>query len=252
MCNETSIRALKRWYAVLLRLYPKAFRRQFAPSMEQTFEDMLRDRASTTKRSWNFVIWIFIETFSGMVREHMTVMMTHRRSFIRIAVVTGLLLLVPLVAMAFTDEVAWGPGDFLVAAVLIFGAGVAFHLIAGRSAVTAYRVATGVAVITALLLVWLNLAVGLIGDEGNPANLMYVGVLAVAGTGTLLARFRPQGMALTMVATALAQMLVAAIAPLAGWGSTLVINALFAGFWLISAWLFRRVGVSSQSKAQLR
>jgi hypothetical protein len=37
----------------------------------------------------------------------------------------------------------------------------------------------GLAVGTALFLVWSNLAVGLIGSENNPANMMYLGVLAV-------------------------------------------------------------------------
>jgi hypothetical protein len=51
----------------------------------------------------------------------------------------------------------------------------------------------------------MNLAVGVIGTEDDPANLMYVGVLAVGIIGAIIARFRPHGMARTLFATALAQ-----------------------------------------------
>lgn len=44
-----------------------------------------------------------------------------RKSAFVIALTTGLLLLVPLVAMQFTDEVDWGGGDFVVAGGLLFG-----------------------------------------------------------------------------------------------------------------------------------
>jgi len=80
--------------------------------------------------------------------------------------------------MQFTDEVVWDLADFVVAGVFLFGAGLTYKLIARKGSNIAYRVAVGVAVATALLLIWMNLAVGLIGNEGNPANLMYIGVLA--------------------------------------------------------------------------
>ncbi len=51
----------------------------------------------------------------------------------------------------------------------------------------AYRFAVGVALAAAFLLVWMNLAVGLIGSEDNPANLMYFGVLAVGFIGAIIA-----------------------------------------------------------------
>ena len=35
---------------------------------------------------------------------------------------------------------------------------------------SAYRAAVGVAIAAAFILVWMNLAVGIIGSEDNPAN----------------------------------------------------------------------------------
>lgn len=41
----------------------------------------------------------------------------------------------------------------------------------------------------------MNGAVGIVGSEDNPANLMYGGVLAVGIVGAVIARFRAEGMA---------------------------------------------------------
>lgn len=71
------------------------------------------------------------------------------------------LLLVPLVAMQFTSEVLWGPGDFLVAACLLFAAGMAYRLGAHRVRTSRQRVAVGLLVLGALVTVWAELAVGL-------------------------------------------------------------------------------------------
>jgi hypothetical protein len=78
---------------------------------------------------------------------------------------------------------------------------------------TAYRLAAGLALAAAFLIVWLNVAAGLIGiEDDDPANLMYVGVLAIGFIGAITARFEPRGLARALFATALAQALVGAIA----------------------------------------
>ena len=161
--------------------------------------------------------------------------------------VAGLILLLPLVAMQFTDEVVWGPGDFVVAGVLLFGSVLTYELVARKMRNLAYKAAVGIAVVTALLLVWVNLAVGIIGSEDNPANLMYLGVLAVGIIGALMARLEPRGMALALFGTALAQMLVAVIALVAGLGSAgsgpleiVAVNGMFVTLFVGSALLFQR------------
>jgi hypothetical protein len=158
------------------------------------------------------------------------------------------LLLLPLVAMQFTDEVDWDETDFIVMGAMLFGACGAFELAVRMTGNGAYRAAVGVAVVAVFLLIWINLAVGIIGSEDNPANLMYFGVLAVGIVGAFFARFRPDGMSRALVATALAQVLVAVIAWTAGLGSegenwpqvVIVLNGFFAALWLASAWLFRK------------
>lgn len=83
------------------------------------------------------------------------------RAAARVATVTALLLLVPLVAMQLTGEVAWTAGDFVAAAALIFGAGMTWVLVARRLRTARQRVVAGVLVALALATVWAEMAVGL-------------------------------------------------------------------------------------------
>ena len=152
----------------------------------------------------------------------------------------ALLLLTPLVAMQFTEKVNWDEADFLVFGAMLFGALGTFELAARRTGDRAYRAAVGVALAAAFLIVWLNLAVGIIGAEGNPANLMFAAVLAVGLIGAVLARFQPAGMARALVATALAQALVAVIALVHGSAGGFLLSGFFTALWLVSAWLFRK------------
>ena len=169
------------------------------------------------------------------------------KSSLHVALATTFVLLLPLLAMQFTDEVVWDVADFAVAGALLFGAGLTYQLAAGKAGNAAYRSAVGIAMIAALILIWMNLAVGIIGSEDNPANVMYVGVLAVGIICVLIARLRPLGMARAMIATAFAQALVAAVAVIAGLGQPesgpleiLTLNGFFLALFIGSAWLFRR------------
>jgi hypothetical protein len=163
-------------------------------------------------------------------------------------VIAALILLLPLVAMPFTDEVVWDETDFVVAGAMLFGACGAWELASRVSESFTYRAGFGVAILAALILVWMNLAVGIIGSDDNPANLMYGGVLAVGIVGSLMVRFRPHGMAHVLAATSLAQAMVGAVALVTGSGSDganwpgaiVCLTMVFAGLWLVSAWLFRK------------
>jgi hypothetical protein len=164
-----------------------------------------------------------------------------------IVLVPAFILLLPLVAMQITDEVVWGLADFVIAGVFLVGAGLTYASVARRAGNVAYRAAAGIAIATALILLFLMGAVGVIGEDGDPADLMYLGVLAVGIVGAIVARFQPEGMARALLATALAQALVAVIALIAGkhqapmssvW-EILGLNAFFVALFVGSALLFR-------------
>ena len=165
-----------------------------------------------------------------------------RGSHWRIAVwgTAALMLLLPLFAMQVTDEVDWDAADFAIFGAMLAGAGGTYELAVRMTSSTAYRAAVGLALAAAFILVWMNLAVGIIGTEDNPANLMYGGVLAVGLIGAVIARFQPQGMVRALLATAFAQASVAVIALIAGLGFTFILTGFFVALWLGSAWLFRK------------
>jgi hypothetical protein len=173
------------------------------------------------------------------------------KNMIRIAIGTGLLLLIPLVAMQVSGEWNWGLFDFIFMGALLFGTGLTYELVARRGGTVAYRAAVGIACATGLFLVWVNAAVGIIGDE-ELANAMYLGVLAVGFMGASIARLQPRGMARALFATALAQALVPLIALIwvppvdftPGVMPVLGLNACFVAAWVVSALLFRHAADS--------
>ncbi|MDF7809839.1 hypothetical protein [Hymenobacter sp. YC55] len=178
--------------------------------------------------------------------------MTLNKSILRLTLAIAFLLLIPLVAMQFNTGFDWSVSDFVIAGILLFGTGLAYLLIASKTRNGAYKLAVGVAVGAALLLVWGNLAVGFIGNEENPANLLYGGVLAVGAIGAIVAQLRPLGMARAMFAAALTQFAVPFVAMLIwrpelnrGVVLVIVLNTIFAGLWVASALLFRRASTAS-------
>ena len=164
------------------------------------------------------------------------------------------LLITPAVAMRFTDAVQWTTSDFVFAGVILIGAGAIAELAVRASGDWSYRIGAGLAVLASVLLLWINGAVGIIGSENNPANLLYLGVIAAVFVGAVVSRFDARGLSLTMVCAAALQVLIGALAVLRGWGegaenwprAVIVLSTLFALVWLASAFLFRRAARAAE------
>lgn len=150
------------------------------------------------------------------------------------------LLALPAIAMRLHAEgVDWSATDFIVfGAMLVVACGL-YELATRMSGDLRYRAAAGIAVATGFLTVWANLAVGMIGDEGNPMNLVFAGVLGIAIVGAVFAKLRAPAMAKAMFAAAIAQATTAPLALAQGEGRAAFLIACFALPWLLSAWLFR-------------
>jgi len=86
-----------------------------------------------------------------------------RKNIIRIALVTESILLIPLTAMQFTDEVAWGLLDFAIAALLLLSTGFTYWLVARNLSKTAHKTIVAAVLLLALVLIWMELAVGIFG-----------------------------------------------------------------------------------------
>jgi hypothetical protein len=161
----------------------------------------------------------------------------------------GLLMLAPVVASFLTEEMNWSPFDFLLWGGMLGTGALAFEAAMRLSRNWAYRAGAVIAVGAAFLLVWVTLAVGIIGSEDHPANLLYAGVLGTGVIGAAIAGFRARGMAATLALMAAAHLVIAALTLILRWGAeeaanwlavTIVANAVFAGAWTLSAGLFRR------------
>ena len=152
------------------------------------------------------------------------------------------LLCLPAIAMSFFPAagVDWSGSDFVLMGVMLFIACVAVEVGAHVADDFPYLGGVVFAVGTGFVTVWANLAVGMIGDEGNPANLVFLGVLALAVLGTLAVRFQARAMAKVMLTVGALQALVGVGVAVAGF-DTLQTGALIAAFampWWLSAFLF--------------
>ncbi len=170
--------------------------------------------------------------------------------------VTAILLLTPLIAMRFTDEVNWTVSDFAFAGAMLVGSGIIYEM-AARAGNLAYQAGVVVALGTGMLIMWTTGAVGIIGSEANPGNLLYVAVVPLAIIGAIIARGRARGMVWAMAAAAIGTMLapVIAYAGVANPVSDVLAPEVFAATgiftigWLLAAVLFRKSDQNPSSVA---
>ncbi len=92
-----------------------------------------------------------------------TFIIMKNQRLIGIIVTVALLLLIPLIAMQFTNEVNWTLFDFVVAGALLLGTGLMCELAIRKINKIKYRIAICVALSVVLILIWAELAVGIFG-----------------------------------------------------------------------------------------
>jgi len=90
-------------------------------------------------------------------------MIMQNKRHIGIVITVALLLLIPLIAMQFTDEVNWTLFDFIVAGFLLLATGLMCELVIRKINKIEHRIVICLAIIAALLLIWAELAVGIFG-----------------------------------------------------------------------------------------
>lgn len=131
----------------------------------------------------------------------------------------------------------WTASDFVIMGFLLGSVGLGVELLVRLGGNVFVRAGAVVMVLTAFLTIWVNLAVGMIGDD-EPYNLLFVLPMAVALLGGTAVRLR----AGAMVAVAVAAAALQAGIGLGGYGMDprgAVLSAGFALFWLFAAALFR-------------
>ena len=240
MAADRTIGRYRRWYARLLRLYPRPYRDRFGEPMAQTFTDLIREHTDAEGGVHAIALGTFAETTVQIMREHMTQLM-QTRAVVRWVLITAALLAVPALAMALNlaipdpgsatqDGMNWSPMDFALMGVLILGSGLLFEYAVARAGTVAHRT-----------------AVGMMDVENG--NLLYVLVLFVALVGAAIGRFEPREASIAMFAAATTHVVVVALGLMANLGPTILADAFFVLAWLAAGVLFRQAHPRSMPAA---
>ena len=104
----------------------------------------------------------------------------HKTAYARVAVVTGLVLLIPGVGMLVSDEFAWGVFDFVFAAVLLAGTGLLLELAVRKPGNLLLRGAAAAIGVAAIVF----------GQADDAPGLVLFGLLLIIGTAALTVRER--------------------------------------------------------------
>lgn len=86
------------------------------------------------------------------------------KRFMKMLVFIPLILAVPLIAMFFTNEVAWTAFDFVAAAGFLLLLAVSLELVWRISATSSGKWIGGLVVFILFILIWAELAVGIFGS----------------------------------------------------------------------------------------
>ena len=131
MSEQTTVRAL---YTKLLRLYPRRFRERLGESMEQTFQDLYRERRETRHRLFGFVLWTFLETSGGIFEEHVlqlrreNIMQTFLTT-LRVPAIVSFTLLLPFMIMEIINRRSFNEGFPIILFIVMWFLPVLFLLI---------------------------------------------------------------------------------------------------------------------------
>jgi hypothetical protein len=98
------------------------------------------------------------------MEKRQTSVITANKRLIRILLTVSILLLIPLMAMRFTDEVKWTLLDFIAAGTLLFSTGLIFEFIMRKAKTTKLKIVMSITLFIALFLIWAELAVGIFGS----------------------------------------------------------------------------------------
>lgn len=90
-------------------------------------------------------------------------MITQNQRLSGIMLFVVFLLLIPLIAMQFTDEVDWGLADFIIMGILLVGTGLICELIMRKVKKMDYRIGIILLLLVGLFLIWAELSVGIFG-----------------------------------------------------------------------------------------
>ncbi|MEO8130448.1 MAG: hypothetical protein ABI822_25335 [Bryobacteraceae bacterium] len=152
MATDVAVQRYRKWYAMLLRLYPRPFRERFGEGMAQTFHDLCRERRGARRGLFGFALWIFCETLVGIVQENTTHMPQLGKTMLRVALGALAVLTAPLVASQFVEDWHWGMRGFAAVYAVFFATGMVFALLTRKMGSWYYKAVVGVALVAGVSL----------------------------------------------------------------------------------------------------
>jgi hypothetical protein len=158
------------------------------------------------------------------------------------------LIVLPFVAMQFTSEVNWTAFDFIFATIVLGSVGLGLELAVRKTPNLAFRGGAALGLLVPFLLIWLCGGVGIIGNENDRVNSLYMLVVIIALIGSIAVKAKAAPMAWVMSIAAVATLLVPMIgfmfemAPREAFSrpEVPISTIVFTGMWLLSAALFRK------------
>ena len=246
MAADVAGRRYQRWYAVLLRLYPRPFRERFGEGMAQILRDLGREHGDARWRLFWLALWIYRETLVAIVRENAIHMPQLGKTTLRVALGALAVWMLPLVASQFVEDWHWGVGGFVRVYVFFFLTGMAIALIARRVGAWTYKAGVGVALVAGFALGWSTMVQT--ADSGHPERLWYLSVLVVGFIGACLARLKAPGLAVTLFAMAAVLALLSVLLP-SGAPSDMALrmaigHGVFVALFTASGLLFRHASLA--------
>ena len=139
---------------------------------------------------------------------------------------------------------------FIVAAVIFGILGGLIEFAVRLSSNWYFRFGSMFAVLAGFMVIWSNMAVGMIGNEDNPTNLWFGAVLLIAIVGSIASRFRRRILQQAMLVAGIVQISIGVFAGILGSDAhggrfTIVLSVA----WLISSLLFWLADRSARTKS---
>lgn len=166
------------------------------------------------------------------------------------AIIASIIILIPLAATFLTTEMQWDMTDFVIIWLLLFTSSFAYKMLARKTKLL-YRLASGLTIITALFMTWVNLGVGIVGSGPNLPNLLYGAIPVIGFLGAIAVNFKPTGMARTLFVMAIVNAIIALVAIIAhNINSTgdatiqiILLNGFFIVLWAGAGLMYRNAAV---------
>ncbi len=149
------------------------------------------------------------------------------------------LLAIPAIAMQFDNGFDWTLGDFVIAGIALGLVGLLAELTVRASGNWIYRIGVGLLVAGCFFTLWFTGAVGIIGNEDNPLNQMYLLMVGLIAIGAVVSRGKPMPLAHVAGFAAGTEIVIAAIAMANGY-NIWPISIGFAAMFLASSLQFRK------------